>query len=167
MVLYHIYSYGAPREIQEGKLSCEIWLKSGNKCMLNFRRVNLKESGNMENEERGESSESVLWCWGWIQLANYFAQHRPLYHPTYPPSYATRELVSDFRHIFITPHRPPPSRPLLQLMSLFTGLEPRWEVIIRTHQDRARGPLVFLYDGETVVYRGKSGQDVALTIHPF
>jgi hypothetical protein len=35
-------------------------LKSGNKCMLKFLRVNLKESGNMENEEIEETSEPVL-----------------------------------------------------------------------------------------------------------
>jgi len=55
-----MYSYGAPREIQEGKVRCEIWLKSGNKCTMKFRRLSLKESGNMENEEREESSEPVL-----------------------------------------------------------------------------------------------------------
>jgi hypothetical protein len=46
--------------MQEDTVSCEVWLKSGNKYMLNFRRVNLKESSNMENEEREESSETEL-----------------------------------------------------------------------------------------------------------
>lgn len=89
--------------------------------MLTFRRVNLKESGNMENKEREESSEPVLRWWGSIQLANYFEQHRAFVsaHLTSELCYQGALSVTFGIFLFPPPHLPPPSRPLLQLMYLF------------------------------------------------
>jgi hypothetical protein len=55
--------------------------------MLKFWRVNLYESDHMEDGEKEES----------LELAIYFVQYRAFV--TDLSSYATREFVSEFRHI--------------------------------------------------------------------
>jgi len=66
--------------------------------------INLKETWKTKKEENLRS----LFCDGGVGFNWLITLYNigSLYQPTYPPSYVTGELVSDFQQIFYPPHRP-------------------------------------------------------------